>query len=203
MKKTTSGLAGRERWLSAGFTIVELLVVIVVIGILAAISVVAYNGVQNRAAQTAIVSEANQWRKLFEAYKALNGNYPAPATGDLLTSGGPGSSILNAYCLGTGFPQSGGTSYCHVVNSGSVWRVQESTGAYLLSQLSAVGVLPTNTKKYVYGNTTGPILRYYNTSDVQIYTTFPGGTSCTALGMLTAYGDSYRQDCYYSLNYSN
>ena len=35
------------------FTIVELLVVIVVIGILAAISVVAYNGIQNRAKDTA------------------------------------------------------------------------------------------------------------------------------------------------------
>ena len=32
-----------------GFTIVELLIVIVVIGILAAITVVAYNGIQERA----------------------------------------------------------------------------------------------------------------------------------------------------------
>jgi prepilin-type N-terminal cleavage/methylation domain-containing protein len=34
---------------SSGFTIVELLIVIVVIGILAAISIVAYNGMQARA----------------------------------------------------------------------------------------------------------------------------------------------------------
>jgi prepilin-type N-terminal cleavage/methylation domain-containing protein len=33
----------------SGFTIVELLIVIVVIAILAALSVVAYNGIQNRA----------------------------------------------------------------------------------------------------------------------------------------------------------
>ena len=38
MKKTKSG-----------FTIVELLIVIVVIGILAAITIVAYNGIQSRA----------------------------------------------------------------------------------------------------------------------------------------------------------
>lgn len=37
-----------------GFTIVELLIVIVVIGILAAISIVAYNGIQNRSNDTVI-----------------------------------------------------------------------------------------------------------------------------------------------------
>lgn len=44
-----------------GFTIVELLVVIVVIAILAAISVVAYTGIQNRAADSAAESEAQQF----------------------------------------------------------------------------------------------------------------------------------------------
>ena len=37
----------------SGFTIVELLVVIVVIGILASISIVAYNGIQNKARASA------------------------------------------------------------------------------------------------------------------------------------------------------
>lgn len=40
-----------------GFTIVELLIVIVVIGILAAITLVAYNGIQARANDTAIKSD--------------------------------------------------------------------------------------------------------------------------------------------------
>ncbi len=199
---TPSGLAQDGRKTTrTGFTIVELLIVIVVIAILAAISVVAYTGIQNRAAQTAIVSEANQWRKLFEAYKAVNGNYPSPvASGDPLTSGGPGSNTLNNYCLGTGFPQSGGDTYCHVASSGSSYRVVESTGAHLLSLLSDVGVPPANTKKYLYGGVTGPLLRYYAANNLQIYTTFPSGTSCTSLGMQTGFGDASRQDCYYTLN---
>ena len=44
----------------SGFTIVELLIVIVVIGILAAITIVAYNGVQARANDTRMKTIANQ-----------------------------------------------------------------------------------------------------------------------------------------------
>ncbi len=47
-----------------GFTIVELLIVIVVIAILAAISVVAYTGIQNRANDAAVKSDlANAAKK--------------------------------------------------------------------------------------------------------------------------------------------
>lgn len=41
----------------SGFTIVELLIVIVVIGILAAITIVAYNGIQNRSNDAAVQSD--------------------------------------------------------------------------------------------------------------------------------------------------
>ena len=37
-----------------GFTIVELLIVIVVIGILAAISIIAYNGINTKAAEASL-----------------------------------------------------------------------------------------------------------------------------------------------------
>ncbi len=64
-----------------GFTIVELLIVIVVIAIIASISVVAYNGVQNRAKNTAVQSDISQVAKRIEIHNAQNGTYPS--TGSL------------------------------------------------------------------------------------------------------------------------
>lgn len=60
-----------------GFTIVELLIVIVVIGILAAITVVAFNGIQQRALNTRVTNGLNDYRKALLSYHALNGAYPA------------------------------------------------------------------------------------------------------------------------------
>lgn len=59
-----------------GFTIVELLIVIVVIAILAEITVVAYNGIQNRANGTAVQSDLKSWGTQIELFRAMNGKYP-------------------------------------------------------------------------------------------------------------------------------
>lgn len=59
-----------------GFTIVELLIVIVVIGILAAITIVAYNSVQGRAHDTAVQADLNNFAKTLGVYQAENGSYP-------------------------------------------------------------------------------------------------------------------------------
>lgn len=59
-----------------GFTIVELLIVIVVIGILAAITIVAYNGIQNRASDTRSQSDIKNVYTLIEKYAAETGAYP-------------------------------------------------------------------------------------------------------------------------------
>ncbi len=66
----------------SGFTIVELLIVIVVIGILAAITIVAFNGVQQRGRDTKRTTDISSVKQVLEMYKADNGTYPAVCSAD-------------------------------------------------------------------------------------------------------------------------
>lgn len=76
-------MKNRER----GFTIVELLIVIVIIGILAALVIVAYSGITSRAKLQAAQASASAVQKKIEAYAAdQSGTYPAMTTSAGLTS---------------------------------------------------------------------------------------------------------------------
>lgn len=60
-----------------GFTIVELLIVIVIIAILAAITMVAYNGITRRANNTATIAAAKNVVDVTQSYYTAYGNFPA------------------------------------------------------------------------------------------------------------------------------
>lgn len=86
-----------------GFTIVELLIVIVVIAILAAISIVAYRGIQERARASQASSALVQSKKKLELYKVDATTYPT--TGNLASAGVIDSDVSYQY-------SSDGTTYC-------------------------------------------------------------------------------------------
>lgn len=96
----------RHTLVKDGFTIVELLIVIVVIAVLAAISVVAYTGVQQRARDTTRTNDSTTIRKALELYKADHGTYP---TGGYYTSTGANwatlSNALRPYTGGADLPK--------------------------------------------------------------------------------------------------
>jgi len=90
-----------------GFTIVELLIVIVVIGILAAITIVAYNGIQDKARVVVLQSDMSNAAKTLELSSATSGTYPVdqPAA-EAALSASPGTTYQytytaasNTYCL--------------------------------------------------------------------------------------------------------
>lgn len=102
-----------KRLFYKGFTIVELLVVVVVIAILATITIVAYNGIQQHARTVAILSAVDTWQKNIQL--------------DAVTYTPPGSGVAESYwqCMGraaSDFPAQNGflAGECITQTDGSV-----------------------------------------------------------------------------------
>lgn len=89
-----------------GFTIVELLIVIVVIAILAAITIVAFNGIQERARVTRASSELSQLAKKITFWQVDNPNQLPTALTDMGVNNSSGTAYQyrrfdsnTAYCM--------------------------------------------------------------------------------------------------------
>lgn len=102
-----------------GFTIVELLIVIVVIAILAAITIVAYSGLQQRARDSQRQSELSTIQKVLELYKANNGAYPACGGGAYIANNGTASVCSISSLTDLQSPQYLGKTLNDPTNSGN------------------------------------------------------------------------------------
>lgn len=150
-----------------GFTIVELLIVIVVIAILAALAIVAFNGVQARANNSKTESAVAQWRKILISYATENGNYPLENT----LSG-------TSFCLGeaTNYPTG-----CW--NGNVVAAFNNEVRSYI------GGTLPNPSNQPLYMYTSNRIGAAYSRSDINLDGqphTWSISWRCTLLGKWTS-----------------
>ena len=141
-----------------GFTIVELLIVIVVIGILAAITIVAYGGVTSKANDAAVQSDLKNFAQKFLAYQTENGDLP---TSSVVTNGTLELKASKAaYSLGNANGRNFGI--CAVTSPGT-------------QRFGIVGLSASNAR-FIYTSTEG--LK-------KITTPFPANSAdlCSTLGM--------------------
>ena len=68
-----------KKGVKAGFTVVELLIVVIVIAILAVVTVVSYNGITNNAHQTVTAANVKTYTEAIEMYALKNHTYPQGA----------------------------------------------------------------------------------------------------------------------------
>lgn len=112
---------------SRGFTIVELLIVVVVIAILAAITIVAFNGIQQRAKDSAAQSTASQAAKKISSAAILNAElYPTNA----------------AFTSSTGLSDGDGTSYQYTVSADQKTFCLTSTKSNVSYSVSSASLTP-------------------------------------------------------------
>lgn len=174
----------KSRIKERGFTIVELLIVIVVIAILATITIVAYSGITSRANTTKAQTNAANVQKVLESFNANRGSYPLTITeitgyggtaGDSsrLPSGitvlrGPGGTMTSGAFPATGTAPAG---LANILNSaGVITPLSSGNGLTSVAYSSLSATTPNN----------GGVIMYYDFSTSLVSTTYIYVGSATA-----------------------
>ena len=173
-----------EKSESKGFTIVELLVVIVVIGILAAITIVSYTGISDKATAASIQSDLTSAKKQLNLYYVDHGSYPASIDGNNCPVGSSPSPDTR-YCL----KPSSGNSFTYLPNSTTIATdyslyVSNSGNSSLYYRISNNSAISSAlTKSCPYGFIVVPGSSTYGTSDfcVMKYEAKQVGSSTTPI----------------------
>jgi prepilin-type N-terminal cleavage/methylation domain-containing protein len=148
----------KTRQKDSGFTIVELLVVIVVIGILAAITIVAYTGFTTRAKASTTQANANSLLQVVNAY-----------TADSAANNGGGGTFAS-----TGGIVAALGAYTNTkIPSGISWAAASANHPLNTDvDVNGIGII------YYAGNGgTGACIEYYNASTSQVVNMFMGAAT--------------------------
>jgi type IV pilus assembly protein PilA len=80
-----------------GFTLVEIMVVVVIIGFLAAMAIPAFQRVQRASKTARIVNDFRVFSQAFEIYNSQNGGWPPNATAGAVPAGMSGDFRVNVW----------------------------------------------------------------------------------------------------------
>lgn len=127
----------------SGFTIVELLIVIIIIGILAALVIVGYNGIVSRANDTSVQADLRNISLKSEQFYVNKGYYPITAA-DITTLGLKVSKA--SYQTNSAAPNN--LVYCFTANgsSYSAFAASSSTGRFYVNNIQKT---PTTTTQAI------------------------------------------------------
>lgn len=192
-------MTGKSRNQLQGFTIVELLIVIVVIAILATISIVAYNGIQERAGEAALLSDTTQAGKQLKLFQVDKGRYPASVSTDCAAT--PDSDTSKCLKLSGGntvdsysSPSPHSTYSLKISNaSGSLSHVLVNSQVWAGANLNVGVMVPINTaqtnngtiEKYCYNDDEANCTTYgalYLWDEAMAYSTSPGAQGICPAG---------------------
>ena len=173
-----------------GFTIVELLVVIVVIGILAAITIVSYTGITGRATQASLQSDlanASQQLKLYQidhsAYPtSLDGsNCPVPADTKYCIKVSSGNALTYYQPNNTASPQ---TFSLYVAKGGVNYHITNDSTATISSPIVATGgtIMDVSGYRIHTFTSSGTFTVTSGTSDVEVLVVAGGGGGGGSVG---------------------
>jgi prepilin-type N-terminal cleavage/methylation domain-containing protein len=157
-----------------GFTLVELLIVIVVIAILAAITIVAYNGIQQRAHTSGQKTAASTLHKKMEAYYAINNAYPTfNSTANTITTAL--NSTSDSSLTGSGITLKGATLTGAQTNDSII----DLKLCAAVASLTSGTTVPTGFVVFIWDATQNP---------ARAYATNAGGTTTISNGSVSNTG---------------
>lgn len=173
----------------AAFTIVELLIVIVIIGILAAITIVSYTGITKRAGEATLSADLANASKKIKLYNADHGFYPDRMDANNCPVDASGN-VDTQYCI----KKSGNNSIVYFAAAPYTdYKLTGSNGTVTFTSDSGSGpvaVVPNASFAKVWGGASGDsISGLTNTSDGGYAVT--GSTSSFGAGSSDAYITKY------------